>query len=303
MTRIPSVPLHPHVYEIALQQLHSGARFVNFEWWYVIFAHYTVFSIAAIQSKNLEMIKNNAYLGMDPGISRRVSNVRYEFLPHDGSHLYRIFNKSHGVDVTVRPEQNLHDWLNPHSPHYKPQIHSAIFNYEARTQQSERLKVCISTPEMDTAAWKYTHGKQLILDGTFGVCSSCLLLFIMGINEDQKGVPLALSLFSAPTGNKATHVGYNWEILHKLLQSWKSHLSKGRKTLFYPLVVITDTNTKEHGALQDVWPNIWLLLCWFHLWQCWTNQCKKLMSGKDLDFWKQHVHRRALELEVQWVVI
>ena len=31
MTRIPSVPLHPHVYEIALQQLHSSARFVNFE--------------------------------------------------------------------------------------------------------------------------------------------------------------------------------------------------------------------------------------------------------------------------------
>ena len=94
---------------------------------------------------------------MDPGISQRVSNVRYKFLPHDGSHLYCIFNKSHGVDVTVRLEQNLHDWLNPHSPHYKPQIHSAIFNYEAHTQQSEHLKVCISTPEMDTvmslASW------------------------------------------------------------------------------------------------------------------------------------------------------
>ena len=111
--------------------------------------------------------------------------------------------------MTVHPEQNLHDWLNPYSPHYKLQICGAIFNYEAHTQQSECLKVCISTPEMNTVAWKYTHGKQLILDGTFGVCSSCLLLFIMGINEDQKGVPLALSLFSAPTGNKATHVGYN----------------------------------------------------------------------------------------------
>ena len=130
--------------------------------------------------------------------------------------------------MTVHLEQNLHDWLNPHSPHYKPQIHSAIFNYEAHTQQSECLKVCISTLEMDMAAWKYTHGKQLILNGTFSVCSSHLLLFItMGINEDWKGVPLALFLFSAPTGNKATHVGYNQEILHELLQSWKSHLSNG----------------------------------------------------------------------------
>lgn len=245
-------------------------------------------------------MKHNAYRGMDPRISRSTSNVRYEFLPRDGSHLYRLFNKSHGVDVTIRPEQNLHNWLDPLSPHYKPQIHSAIFNYEARTQRGERLKVCISTPEMDAAAWKYAHGKQLILDGTFGVCSSRLLLFItMGIDEDGKGVPLALFLFSAPTGNEATHAGYNREILRELLSSWKSHLSKGQTTFFCPLVVITDTDTKERGALRDVWPSIWLLLCRFHLRQCWTNRRKKLMSGKNPDFWKQHIRRRALELEVR----
>ena len=237
---------------------------------------------------------------MDPKISRNASNIRYEFLPHDGTHLYRLFNKSHGVDVTIRPEQNLHNWLDPHSPHYNPRIHGAIFNYEARTQQGERLKVCISTPEMDAAAWKYAHGNQLILDGTFGVCSSRLLLFIaMGIDEHRKGVPLTFFLFSAPTGNQATHAGYNREILRELLYSWKSHLSNGRTTLFYPLVAITDTDTKERGALQDVWPIIWLLLCRFHLRQCWTNRRKKLISGKDSDFWKQHVRRRALELEVR----
>ena len=96
---------------------------------------------------------------------------------------------------------------------------------------------------MDAAAWKYA---QLILNGTFGVCSSHLLLFItIGIDEDGRGVPLALFLFSAPTGNQATHVGYNQEILHELLHSWKSHLSKSQTMLFCPLVVITDTNTKE----------------------------------------------------------
>ena len=259
-----------------------------------------ILSVAAIQSKNLEMIKNSAYHGMDPKISRNASNIRYEFLPHDGTHLYRLFNKSLGIDVTIRPEQNLHNWLNPLSLHYKPQICSAIFNYEARTQQGERLKVCISTTEMDAVAWKYAHRNQLILDGTFGVCSSRLLLFIaMGIDEHRKGVPLALFLFSAPTGNQATYAGYNREILRELLYSWKSHLSNGQTTLFYPLVAITDTDTKERGALQDVWPTIWLLLCRFHLRQCWTNRRKKLIPGKNPDFWKQYVCQRALELEAR----
>ena len=134
-----------------------------------------ILSVTAIQSKNLEMIKNSAYCGMDLNIYHNASNIQYEFLPHDGIHLYCLFNKSHGIDVTICSEQNLHNWLNPHSPHYNPQIHSATFNYEAHTQQGEHLKVCISTPEIDAVAWKYVHGNQLILNGSFGVCSSCLL--------------------------------------------------------------------------------------------------------------------------------
>ena len=199
------------------------------------------------------MIKNSAYCGMDSKISHNASNIQYEFLPCDGTYLYHLFNKSLGIDVTICPEQNLHNWLNPLSLHYKPQICSVIFNYVACTQQGECLKVCISTPEIDAVAWKYAHGNQLILDGTFGFCSSCLLLFIaMGIDEHRKGVLLAHFLFSAPTGNQATCTGYNQEILCELLYSWKSHLSNGWTTLFYPLVAITDTDTKEQGALQDV---------------------------------------------------
>ena len=121
----------------------------------------------------------------------------------------------------------------------------------------------------------------------------------MAIDDDGKGVPLALFLFSAPTGNQATQAGYNWEILHEQRSSWKSHLSKGQTTPFCPIVAITDTDTKERGALQDVWPHIWLLLCQFHLQQCWTNRRKKLMAGKDPDFSKQHIRRRAFELEVR----
>ena len=40
MTRIPSIPLHPHVYEIALQQPHSGARYVSRNSRHVIFTYH-----------------------------------------------------------------------------------------------------------------------------------------------------------------------------------------------------------------------------------------------------------------------
>ncbi|KZP27505.1 hypothetical protein FIBSPDRAFT_730771 [Athelia psychrophila] len=280
MARVPAIPLHPHVYEVALAQLQQGA------------------SISVIQSTNMDMLRSRSYRGMSSHHQTATSNVRYNFMPTDTCHLYRLYNKSHGVDVTIPPEHNLNDWLDPSSPSFRQEIHDAIFHYAARTEKGERLKVCISTPDMDDAAWKYAHGRQLILDGTFGVCSSRLLLFIaMGIDEEGKGVPLAFFLFSAPTGNKATHAGYNREILRELLTSWRGHLSRGRPTLFRPLVAITDTDTKERSALLDVWPELWLILCRFHVRQCWTNHRKKLF--KEMNFWQQYFLHRLLDIEVR----
>ena len=47
---------------------------------------------------------------------------------------------------------------------------------------------------------------------------------------------------------------------------------------------ITDTDTKEHLALVRLWPMVILLLCQFHVRQCWTNKRKKLFqSAKNED--------------------
>jgi hypothetical protein len=78
---------------------------------------------------------------------------------------------------------------------------------------------------MKQAAWKYSHRGQLILDGTFGICDMRVLLFIaLGVDEARKGVPLAFFLFSVPTGNKATHAGYDTSILVEVLKAWKNSL-------------------------------------------------------------------------------
>jgi hypothetical protein len=105
----------------------------------------------------------------------------------------------------------------------------------------------------------------------------------MGVNEDGKGILLAFFLFSAPTGNRATHAGYDTAILHKLLGQWKQHLGSRNGEGFESYVVITNTDTKERGAVLGQWPNIILLLCKFHLRQCWTNKGKWLLASTSGD--------------------
>lgn len=198
------------------------------------------------------------------------ANIRYHFLSTDHSTLYRKFSRRLGIDIRKEPQYNIDDWLNPSSPDFNSHIHEAVFHYVARSSAEDRFQVCISTPDVDVAAWKYGHRLQLVLDGTFGVCSTQLLLFIaMVVDEHGKGVPIAFFLFSAPTGNSATHAGYNTAILRELLNHWKAHLGRNSQDEEFLIhVAITDTDTKERGALLDVWPDIRLLICKFHLRQC-----------------------------------
>ena len=145
---------------------------------------------------------------------------------------------------------------------------------------------------MKKAAWRYVHDSQLILDGTFGICDRQLLLFIgMGIDEHYRGVPVVFLLFSALTGNQATHARYDTDILTELLQSWVKELGKAKDgSLFCPKVVITDSDTKERGALISVWHHILLLLCKFHTQMAWANKRKTLIKmGTTYDFSKEQV--------------
>lgn len=231
------------------------------------------------------------------------ANIRYLILPRDGSNLYRLYAKSLGVDVTKGAQYNIHDWLDSNSPDFKPEIRDTIFHYRERAKTEDRLCICIATQEMNDASWKYAHHSQFMMDGTFGISSSKLLLFIaLATDENGKGVPLALFLFSAPTDNRATHAGYDTKILAELLESWRLHLSTTRGEPFKPFVVITDTDTKERGALIQVWPDIRLLLCKVHVQRCWKNKKKQLLSSrgdKDLTGAKRLMWARLRSLDVK----
>ncbi|KAL6298230.1 hypothetical protein BKA93DRAFT_711361, partial [Sparassis latifolia] len=281
--RFPAVPLHPHVYEVAVRQLREGRVYS---------------SIGQIRNKNMDMVQQQTYREQrttDPN----TSNHRYQILPGDFSRLYRYhYRETFGIDVSIAPEHNVDNWMNPQSIHFKREIYDAVFHYAPRADRGERLKVCISTQEMRDGAWKYCHKRQLVLDGTFGLCTSRLLLWIaMGIDESGSGLPVAMFLFSAPTGNKATHAGYDTHILAKLLGEWNKWLGNDSDgNAFEPAVGMTDTDTKERGALLIVWENILLLLCKFHVRQCWTNKRSALL-GKTESYWRTYVEKRLQILE------
>lgn len=163
------------------------------------------------------MAKNRKYvLGcLYPGQTADWAYSRHRRLlkKKDSRSLYRQAQRKEGIDVNERPHRNIDSWLNPLSPDYNPVLAEAVFFYSARASTEERLKICIATPEMKEVAWRYGHDQQILLDGTFGVCNSKILLFIgMGLDEEKKGVPLAFLLFSAPSGNKFTPAGYDTAI-------------------------------------------------------------------------------------------
>ncbi|KAG8740946.1 hypothetical protein FRC11_015058, partial [Ceratobasidium sp. 423] len=258
LKRIPMLELHPSVFEAALQQLNNGA------------------ALTEIKEKNRAMVAAHQYRDQ----AKLLGRYRYLLRHYDTASLYTQYYRAHGIDITQKPHLNIHNWLDSESKTYNPTLAHVIFHYSARTEQNNRLEICIATDEMKEAAWRYGHQRQILVDGTFGVCDRRILLFIvMGIDEQSRGVPLAFLLFSAPGGNQATHGGYDTPILVKVLARWKDSLTLYRQRTFAPAVAITDTDFKERGALVGVFPGIRLLICRFHLRQRWSNSRRKCLRG------------------------
>jgi hypothetical protein len=83
----------------------------------------------------------------------------------------------------------------------------------------------IVTPEMKAAAWQFGHHKQVLMDLTFGFFSAqALLLILMALDDNGKGIPIAFILFTARDTDKATHADYNTTLLTGLLGIYKAKM-------------------------------------------------------------------------------
>ncbi|KAI0699012.1 hypothetical protein BC835DRAFT_1405247 [Cytidiella melzeri] len=265
ISRSPVWPVHPSVYEDALRRLKAGV------------------SLEEVKKINRELFATHGYDDMP----RDITTSRYRWLLHnsDNRSLYRQFHRLRGVKIIQKDYINLHEWLDQDSPQFNRTLFEAIFHYAPRTAHEGRLEVCIATPEMKAAAWKYGHHSQVLLNGTFGISDKKMLLFIvMGIDEKNRGIPLAFLLFSAPGSNQKTAAGYDTDVLTRLLNAWRLAMSSQDNEEFEVWVAITDTDLMERGALLR-----------FHLWQSWKNHRLKVLKGSSSEHHDVRQRLRRLE--------
>lgn len=276
----PNIPLHPSVFNECLEMLNSGH------------------TLASVISRNEHMYDAYAYPTM-PKTEADILQSRYRWLLDAKDHrtLYRMLDRRRGVNVKQDAHINIDEWLNQDSPLFDKTLASSVFHYKPRTNKEDRFELCISTKEMREASWAYAHKKQIILDGTFGISVSKVLLFIvMAVDEFGKGVPLALLLFSAPSDNRHTAAGYDSSILEKLLKAWRDSLGLSDDGHpFVSAVAITDTDLKERRALDLTYPSILLLICRFHIRQSWQNHRNKCLRGNSAAHSTMRSRLRRLE--------
>ncbi|KAJ7598502.1 hypothetical protein C8J56DRAFT_881128 [Mycena floridula] len=90
--------------------------------------------LTQIQKKNRDLVNQRAY--PDIPDDRKHWKCRWLLERHDTRSLYCQFSRMNGVKMEEKPH----------------------------------FEVCIATKEMNEAAWKYGHKKQILLDRTFGLC-------------------------------------------------------------------------------------------------------------------------------------
>jgi hypothetical protein len=273
MDRDPSIPLHPDLRLYALSLLRDN--------------------IPLSQLKALCKTWATKLWGKEMGDTHH----RYRLNDHDSSSLYRTLARERGIGQSTAAEGNLELWLREDRPAPpNPLLSKSVLFYQAcRDGGGDRLILIIATSEMQDAAWRYGHKRHVLIDLTFGFCSArANLLIVMALDDDRKGIPIGLIIFTARPSAKAVHADYNTGLIRFLLEKWRLGLGTRAGSNFHLEISVatTDNDTRERTALQEIWPSVLLLLCMFHVWQCWRNGLNKHLAiipkGDD----RLHMRRR-----------
>ncbi|KAF8898646.1 hypothetical protein BD779DRAFT_1795286 [Infundibulicybe gibba] len=216
--------------------------------------------------------------GITPGDAR----YRYILREHESTSLYRTLRQEDGIPAQSKAVENLDQWFrekNPQPP--SPLLAEALMHYQPiGPGVSDRLAIILSNPRQQELAWKHGHNKQILMDGTFGVCSAAILVFFLMVVDDRNiGVPVATIIFTPKKDAKAAHASYDSKILQELLDAWKQSMGKNSNgEVFRVAIANTDNDTRERHALEQVWPGLHLILCMFHTWQAWRNGLNRFLA-------------------------
>lgn len=247
----PRIPLHPDLHNFALKLLQQRIP------------------LTQIQQKCRDFAKERW------GDLAGDNSHHYFLADHETTSLYRSHRWEMGIPQRLLPEDNLHAWFrstNPQRP--TPALTAAAMHYQPHIPgKTERFELILSTPEQRDLAWKFGHKRQLLMDGTFGVCTARVLVFILMVIDDQNhGIPIAFILFTAKKEHTAIHASYDGALLNTLIKKFKCAMGKnGAGEEFDIFVANTDNDSREQSALAAHFPSVLLLLCLFHTWQAWKN--------------------------------
>ncbi|PKY60723.1 hypothetical protein RhiirA4_519701 [Rhizophagus irregularis] len=227
---------------------------------------------AAILEDNMKFIELNL------GGNVLIDNERFLLTSQDIINFRNSITKDVlDIDIRNSVEKNIHQIFEVNDDEV---IKASTVYYKPKQSNNDRLMLVLATPEQRKLAWKYGHNGIIHFDGTFGFSNKKVLLFVLlVVNQDNKGIPIGYLLFSAASGAQRASSSYNHAILKELLKQYKDKISIENNHEFLPKVAITDTDHKERLALLEVWPHIHLLLCEFHIIQCWENKMKQVLGS------------------------
>jgi len=228
------------------------------------------------------------------------NHSRYRLTTHDTSSLYRSISRERGIHQRTAAEENLDKWFRAEKPQPpSPLLTMSCLHYQAHEKpKTDRFEIILSTPEMQAAAWKFGHKRQVLMDLTFGVCSArALLAILMALDENGTGIPICFIMFTARETAKATHADYDTALLDRLLGIFKQKLGSdehGEEIDFS--IGNTDNDPRECTSLSKHWPGILLLLCMFHIWQAWRNMLNRRLQPIPKGEQRQLVRKRLGKL-------
>ena len=182
MDRKPAIPLHPELREYALSLLRDRVPIGQ--------VHLLCWEWSIKRWENL------------PGDL----NYRYVLMEYESTSLYRTLRQEDGIMRNSTAIDNLYQWFGGENP--KPPVpelgDSCLFYQNLGLGNDDRLILILSTPWQREMAWAYGHQKQMLLDSTFGVCSTCVLVFfLMAIDDRNVSIPVATILFTPKKDAKA----------------------------------------------------------------------------------------------------
>ncbi|RKO85181.1 hypothetical protein BDK51DRAFT_30296, partial [Blyttiomyces helicus] len=125
-------------------------------------------------------------------------NVCHVINPHDfAAEQARYYHANLFLRPRLSPELNIQGWLGRELQRdncTNNDIRDAILHYSPMTDDPDsRFQLIMATWEMREAAWRtsstnaasgYGHGNSILMDGTFGIPSKKILLFVIMVLDD-----------------------------------------------------------------------------------------------------------------------